>query len=180
MMRKDDARFKKLVDATLARVMTSGEAETIYAKWFQPRSAQGPQPGLPALGRHAKLYQSPDDQAPRLGPTAAGAAVPYQLELGGLPQPGPLGRRHLPRLAALRAAGHGGAVAGGLAPGARPGHRWWACCARCRAGCCPALAAAYVEVFRNVPLLVQLFIWYFVVPELLPRGRRRHQADPTR
>jgi glutamate/aspartate transport system permease protein len=30
------------------------------------------------------------------------------------------------------------------------------------------LGAAYVEVFRNVPLLVQLFIWYFVLPELLP------------
>lgn len=30
------------------------------------------------------------------------------------------------------------------------------------------LAAVYVEVFRNVPLLVQLFIWYFVLPELLP------------
>ncbi|HUL41072.1 MAG TPA: amino acid ABC transporter permease [Burkholderiales bacterium] len=29
-------------------------------------------------------------------------------------------------------------------------------------------AAAYVEIFRNIPLLVQLFIWYFVVPELLP------------
>jgi len=31
-------------------------------------------------------------------------------------------------------------------------------------------AAGYVELFRNVPLLVQLFIWYFVVPELLPKG----------
>lgn len=31
-----------------------------------------------------------------------------------------------------------------------------------------ALAAAYVEIFRNIPLLVQLFIWYFVFPELLP------------
>jgi glutamate/aspartate transport system permease protein len=30
------------------------------------------------------------------------------------------------------------------------------------------IATAYVELFRNVPLLVQLFIWYFVVPELLP------------
>ena len=30
------------------------------------------------------------------------------------------------------------------------------------------LATAYVELFRNVPLLVQLFIWYFVVPELVP------------
>jgi len=26
----------------------------------------------------------------------------------------------------------------------------------------------YVEIFRNVPLLVQMFLWYFVVPELLP------------
>jgi glutamate/aspartate transport system permease protein len=31
-----------------------------------------------------------------------------------------------------------------------------------------AIAAAYVEIFRNVPLLVQLFLWYFVLPELLP------------
>jgi glutamate/aspartate transport system permease protein len=28
---------------------------------------------------------------------------------------------------------------------------------------------AYVEFFRNIPLLVQLFIWFFVLPELLPR-----------
>lgn len=30
------------------------------------------------------------------------------------------------------------------------------------------IATLYVEVFRNIPLLVQLFIWYFVVPELAP------------
>lgn len=30
------------------------------------------------------------------------------------------------------------------------------------------VATAYVEVLRNIPLLVQLFIWYFIVPELLP------------
>lgn len=29
---------------------------------------------------------------------------------------------------------------------------------------------AWVETFRNVPLLVQMFIWYFVLPELLPKG----------
>jgi glutamate/aspartate transport system permease protein len=28
----------------------------------------------------------------------------------------------------------------------------------------------YVEFFRNMPLLVQLFVWFFVLPELLPRG----------
>jgi glutamate/aspartate transport system permease protein len=32
------------------------------------------------------------------------------------------------------------------------------------------VAACYVELFRNVPLLVQIFIWYFAMPELLPWG----------
>ena len=32
-----------------------------------------------------------------------------------------------------------------------------------------AIATIYVEVFRNIPLLVQLFIWYFVIPELMPQ-----------
>ena len=30
------------------------------------------------------------------------------------------------------------------------------------------IATCYVEVFRNIPLLVQMFLWYFVFPELLP------------
>jgi glutamate/aspartate transport system permease protein len=30
------------------------------------------------------------------------------------------------------------------------------------------LGNAYVEMFRNIPLLVQMFLWYFVVPEMLP------------
>jgi glutamate/aspartate transport system permease protein len=29
---------------------------------------------------------------------------------------------------------------------------------------------AYVEFFRNMPLLVQLFLWFFVLPEILPRA----------
>jgi glutamate/aspartate transport system permease protein len=33
-----------------------------------------------------------------------------------------------------------------------------------------AFGNAYVELFRNIPLLVQLFLWYFVLPELLPRA----------
>ena len=31
-------------------------------------------------------------------------------------------------------------------------------------------ATIYVEVFRNIPLLVQMFIWYFVVPEITPKA----------
>ena len=31
-----------------------------------------------------------------------------------------------------------------------------------------SLCTAYVEAFRNVPLLLQLFIWYFILTEFLP------------
>jgi glutamate/aspartate transport system permease protein len=42
-------------------------------------------------------------------------------------------------------------------------------------------AAGYVEFFRNIPLLVQLFLWFYVVPELLPpaAGTWIKQLDPT-
>ncbi len=43
------------------------------------------------------------------------------------------------------------------------------------------LATAYVEIFRNIPLLVQLFSWYFVLPELLPDsiGNAYKQSNPV-
>lgn len=31
-------------------------------------------------------------------------------------------------------------------------------------------ATVYVELFRNIPLLVHMFIWYFVMPELVPKS----------
>src|SRR5574343_941453 len=42
-------------------------------------------------------------------------------------------------------------------------------------------ATAWVELFRNVPLLVQLLIWYFVLPELLPEawGNAFKQSNPV-
>ena len=40
-------------------------------------------------------------------------------------------------------------------------------------------ATGYVEVFRNIPLLVQLFIWYFVFPEILPGGDAFKQLHPV-
>ncbi|MET3579896.1 glutamate/aspartate transport system permease protein [Mesorhizobium robiniae] len=30
------------------------------------------------------------------------------------------------------------------------------------------VGATYVEIFRNIPLLLQLFLWYFVLPEVVP------------
>jgi glutamate/aspartate transport system permease protein len=42
------------------------------------------------------------------------------------------------------------------------------------------LGNAYVELFRNIPLLVQMFLWYFVLPEILPRalGEALKQMTP--
>ncbi|MFF7708077.1 ABC transporter permease subunit [Pseudomonas sp. NPDC007930] len=45
-----------------------------------------------------------------------------------------------------------------------------------------AIGTAYVELFRNVPLLVQLFIWYFLIPDLLPEGLQtwfKQDLNPT-
>ena len=32
------------------------------------------------------------------------------------------------------------------------------------------LGNLYVEIFRNIPLIVQMFLWFFVMPELLPQA----------
>lgn len=34
----------------------------------------------------------------------------------------------------------------------------------------PAAGAIYVAIFRNIPLIVQFFIWYLVIPELVPKA----------
>ena len=38
------------------------------------------------------------------------------------------------------------------------------------------LATVYVEVIRNVPLLLQLFFWYFAVLKSLPGPRQEPRA----
>ncbi len=49
-----------------------------------------------------------------------------------------------------------------------------------RSGILSRLGRVYVETFRNIPLLVQMFFWYFVLPELLPvrLGMAIKQMDP--
>jgi glutamate/aspartate transport system permease protein len=49
-------------------------------------------------------------------------------------------------------------------------------------GILPRMGRVYVEIFRNIPLLVQMFFWYFVLPELLPvrLGMAIKQMDPPR
>jgi len=44
------------------------------------------------------------------------------------------------------------------------------------------ICTCYVELFRNIPLLVQLFLWYFVLPEVVPesigRWMKRDMPNP--
>jgi glutamate/aspartate transport system permease protein len=42
------------------------------------------------------------------------------------------------------------------------------------------LGNGYVELFRNIPLIVQFFVWYFVVPNVIPAVKAWViAADPT-
>jgi glutamate/aspartate transport system substrate-binding protein len=64
MLRKDDPEFKKVVDAAIAKVQTSGEAEKIYAKWFMnPIPPKGLNLNMPISGEMKALYAAPNDKA---------------------------------------------------------------------------------------------------------------------
>ena len=64
MLRKDDPAFKKVVDGALARVMTSGEAEKIYTRWFlQPIPPKGLNLNFPLSAAVKNLYKAPNDKA---------------------------------------------------------------------------------------------------------------------
>ncbi len=64
MLRKDDAPFKKVVDAAIARLETSGEAEKIYARWFlNPVPPKGLNLSFPLSDDMKALYKSPNDKA---------------------------------------------------------------------------------------------------------------------
>lgn len=64
MLRKDDPGFKKVVDAALAKVMTSGEAEKIYGKWFlNPIPPKGLNLNMPLSDDMKALYKAPNDKA---------------------------------------------------------------------------------------------------------------------
>ncbi|MBL8470676.1 MAG: glutamate/aspartate ABC transporter substrate-binding protein [Rhodocyclaceae bacterium] len=64
MLRKDDAPFKKVVDGALAKAMTSGEAEKIYAKWFEnPVPPKGYNLNFPLSDAMKQIYKSPNDKA---------------------------------------------------------------------------------------------------------------------
>ncbi|MCF2134890.1 MULTISPECIES: glutamate/aspartate ABC transporter substrate-binding protein [Mycetohabitans] len=64
MMRKDDPAFKKVVDAAIAKVETSGEAAQIYKKWFEsPIPPKGLNLNFPLSDGMKALFKNPNDKA---------------------------------------------------------------------------------------------------------------------
>jgi glutamate/aspartate transport system substrate-binding protein len=64
MLRKDDPEFKKLVDASLTKAMTSGDAEKIYAKWFMsPIPPKGLNLNMTLSDEMKAAYKTPNDKA---------------------------------------------------------------------------------------------------------------------
>jgi glutamate/aspartate transport system substrate-binding protein len=63
MLRRDDAPFKKVVDDAISKLMKSGEAEKIYAKWFlNPIPPKGLNLGFPLSDDMKALFNNPNDK----------------------------------------------------------------------------------------------------------------------
>lgn len=63
MMSKNDPEFKRVVDKTIAQIMTSGEAERLYRKWFMsPIPPKGINLEFPMSEHMIELYKSPNDK----------------------------------------------------------------------------------------------------------------------
>jgi glutamate/aspartate transport system substrate-binding protein len=63
MFRKDDPDFKKLVDDSVARLQTSGQADALYRKWFEsPIPPNGLNLHLPESDDLKTLFKAPNDK----------------------------------------------------------------------------------------------------------------------
>ncbi len=64
MLRRDDPEFKKMVDASLTKAMTSGAAEKIYAKWFMsPIPPKGLNLNMALSDEMKATFKTPNDKA---------------------------------------------------------------------------------------------------------------------
>ena len=64
MLPKGDSQFKTLVDETIAKAETSGDAAKLYQKWFQsPIPPKGLNLELPLSDDMKELFKSPNDKA---------------------------------------------------------------------------------------------------------------------
>jgi glutamate/aspartate transport system substrate-binding protein len=62
MLRKDDPAFKKVVDAAMTKIYTSGEINAIYDKWFlKPIPPKGINLNVPMSAEFKKVVEHPTD-----------------------------------------------------------------------------------------------------------------------
>ena len=62
MLRKDDAAFKKVVDAAMTQIYKSGQINAIYEKWFQkPMPPKNINLNLPMSAPFKKVVANPTD-----------------------------------------------------------------------------------------------------------------------
>ena len=188
MLRKDDPAFKKVVDAAMVATYKSGEINAIYDKWFlKPIPPKGINLNLPMGAAFKKVVAKPTDSG---DPKDYAIAVPKEATIAARPQkPRRIGQGRaydelqlelgnlLPscRLTAPTPIGSFccSAPAGPWPPRCSRGPSRYLGCGRSVSRTSPVpwlvrLGNAYVELFRNIPLLVQMFLWYFVLPEVVP------------
>ncbi|WP_407177103.1 amino acid ABC transporter substrate-binding protein [Bradyrhizobium sp. STM 3562] len=72
MLRKDDPAFKKVVDAAVAAVYTSGEGEKLYDKWFMSK--------IPPKGLNLNTPMSPELKAEFAKPSDSPDPASYRVE----------------------------------------------------------------------------------------------------
>jgi glutamate/aspartate transport system substrate-binding protein len=63
MLKKDDPKFKEVINGTIRELIKSGEMEKIYDKWFmRPIPPRGAKLGLPASNATKAAWASPNDR----------------------------------------------------------------------------------------------------------------------
>ncbi len=63
MLRKNNPEFKRIMDATIAQLQKSGEAEALYKKWFEsPIPPLGINLNFPMIDQLRALFENPNDQ----------------------------------------------------------------------------------------------------------------------
>lgn len=188
MMRRDDPAFKSAVNSAIAGLVAAGRMPTLWDKWFlQPIPPSGRVIGLPLSENTKAAWANPNDKPaedyravkPAAESAEHGAGLDWQVfcksTLTGkrvdhcfaFDQARSNDPTYLTWLLnawkwtlavsslALVIALALGLTVGALrtVPGIPVTNR---------------LLAAGVELFRNIPILVQVFIWYYVLPSFLP------------
>jgi polar amino acid transport system substrate-binding protein len=149
---KNHAALQAAVDAALVRLQRSGELQGILARWKLWDARQRPAPTTPAPGGSALALGAAPPHVAASGPAPAQAARHFGKGHAVLFLEGAVVTLLVSLLSFALASPLGIALAVLRLYAAKP-WQW--------------LAAAYVEVFRGTPLLLQLYVLYFGLADVV-------------